>query len=84
MREKREKTVIRGVRSASEFDVEFTAAQANRKLNPEMETLLLPAGDGLQWISSSAVREIASFGGEIREFIPEACAEEILRTLSKA
>jgi len=75
-------TVVRGVRSVTEFDAETAAARANRMLNPEMETLLLPAGEGREWISSSAVREIASFGGEIRPLIPPECAEEILRRLS--
>ena len=65
MREKGETTVLRGVRSGTEYDAEMVSAQANRMLNPEMETLLLPAGDGMQWISSSAVREIAAFGGDI-------------------
>lgn len=83
MWEKDERTVVRGVRNGTEFDVETAAAQANRMLNPKMETLLLPAGEGYQWISSSAVREIAAFGGDIREFIPRECAEEIIQRLSK-
>ena len=82
MRVKGEKTVIRGARGVAEFDAEYTAAQANRMLNPEMETLLMPAGDGLQCVSSSAVREIAAFGGDVREFVPAECAEEIIRGLS--
>jgi len=82
MRVNGERTVVRGVRSAAEFDVELSAAQANRALNPDMETLLLPAGEGKQWISSSAVREIAAFGGDIREFLPPECAEEIRQGLS--
>ena len=82
MWERNERTVVRGVRSATEFDTEFAAAQANRMLNPKMETLLLPAGEGNQWISSSAVREIAAFGGEIRDFVPRECAEEIRQRLS--
>ena len=82
MREKGERTVIRGARTASEFDAEFASAQANRALNPEMETLLLPAGEGKQWLSSSAVREIAAFGGDIQKYVPAACAEEIQRRLS--
>ena len=82
MWEKDEHTVVRGVRSGTEYDQESTAAQANRMLNPRMETLLMPAGDGLQWISSSSVKEIAAFGGDIREFIPRECAEEIIRELS--
>ena len=73
----------RGVRNGTEYDTEQASAQANRMLNPEMETLLLPAGEGTQWISSSAVREIAAFGGEIRGFLPPACAEEIISRLSK-
>ena len=82
MREKDERTVIRGVRNGTEYDAEYASAQANRMLNPKMETLLMPAGEGLQWISSSAVREIAAFGGDVREFVPGECAEEILRGLS--
>lgn len=83
MWEKEERTVVRGVRNGTEFDSETAAAQANRMLNPKMETLLMPAGEGYQWISSSAVKEIAAFGGDIREFIPRECAEEILARLSK-
>jgi len=83
MREKGERTVLRGVRNGTEYDAESAAAQANRTLNPEMETLLLPAGEGTQWISSSAVKEIAAFGGDVREFLPPECAEEILRALSE-
>ena len=82
MRKTGERTVVRGVRNGTEYDGECSAAQANRMLNPRMETLLMPAGDGYQWISSSAVREIAAFGGDIREFIPRECAEEIIRKLS--
>lgn len=83
MREKGERTVIRGVRSGTEFDGEMAAAQANRILNPGMETLLMPAAEGMQWISSSALREIAAFGGDIRPYVPPECAEEIVRGLSK-
>ena len=83
MREKGETTVVRGVRGVQEYDGEMIAAQANRMLNPRMETLLMPAAEGYAWISSSAVKEIAAFGGDIRNFLPEECAEEIIRRLSK-
>lgn len=83
MREKQETTVVRGIRSGTEYDSEMISAQANRMLNPRMETLLMPATEGYTWISSSAVKEIAAFGGDIREFIPEECAEEILGKLAK-
>ena len=84
MRIRKEKTVLRGVRSGGEYDSEMTAAQANRMLNPEMETLLLPAAEGCAWISSSAVKEIAAFGGDIRDFLPPECAEEIITRLSNS
>ncbi len=83
MREKGERTVVRGVRNGTEYDTETAAARANRVLNPGMETLLMPAGGDTQWISSSAVREILAFGGDVRDYIPPECAEEILRALSK-
>ena len=83
MRESGEKCLIRGVRSVGEFDAEITSAQANRMLNPEVETLLMPAADGMACLSSSAIREIAAFGGNIRPYVPEAAAEEIQGLLSK-
>ena len=82
IRQKGERTVLRGVRSGTEYDAETIAAQANRMLNPDMETLLMPASDGYQCISSSTVREIAAFGGDIRELIPPECMKEIVRKLS--
>ena len=77
LRARGENTVIRGVRNPSDFEAESISAQANRMLMPEMETVLLFAGDGKNAISSSAVREIASFGGEVAEFVPEKVVDEI-------
>ncbi len=82
LRQKGERCVLRGVRSASEADAEMIAAAANRMLNPETETLLMPASDGLACVSSSAVREIAAFGGNILPFVPEEIAEEIAALLA--
>lgn len=77
LRARGENTVIRGVRNTSDFEAESISAQANRMLFPEMETVILFAGDGKNAISSSAVREIASFGGSVAEFVPEQVREEI-------
>ena len=84
MRARGERTVIRGVRNTAEYDAESVSAQANRQLNPDMETLLMPAGEGKAWVSSSAVKEIAAFGGDISAFVPQACAEEIIQRLTNA
>lgn len=77
LRARGENTVIRGVRNTSDFEAESISAQANRMLFPDMETVILFAGDGKNAISSSAVREIASFGGSVAEFVPEQVREEI-------
>lgn len=77
LRARGENTVIRGVRNGADFEAENISAQANRMLYPETETVLLFAGEGKNAISSSAVREIASFGGSVAEFVPEKVVDEI-------
>lgn len=72
-----ETCVIRGVRNGAEFENESINAQANAMLYPGTETLLMFAGNGMNCVSSSAVREIAAFGGDIHPFIPENVREEI-------
>ncbi len=82
LREKGETCVIRGARSTVEFETEVTSASVNRLLNPGMETLLLPTYGEYAELSSSAVREIAAFGGDIRPYVPEEIAEEIAGVLA--
>ena len=75
--------VIRGVRSSVEFEQERNAAAVNRALYPGLETVLLFAGDGMDSVSSSTVREIAAFGGDYRFLIPDQIAKDIDRYLKK-
>lgn len=82
MREKDERIVLRGVRNLAEFEQEFNAAQMNRDLNEDLETLLIPSDPGLAFVSSSAVRELAAFGGDIGPYVPENVREDILEALS--
>lgn len=83
MREKNERIIIRGIRGSDELDRELQANAANSLLNPEIETVFLPCNPEMSGISSSAVREIAAFGGDIRAFVPEELTEEIQTLLSK-
>lgn len=83
MREHREKILIRGVRGLTEFDHEYTSALMNRQLNDQFETLLIPSDPMLSAVSSSAVREIADFGGDIKELVPKECLKDIQAFLSK-
>ncbi len=74
--------ILRGVRGAVEAENEISAARINRQLYPGAETFLIPASEGLTDVSSSAVREIAAFGGDISPYVPSDLTEEIRNLLS--
>tara|TARA_A100001037_G_C15036995_1_gene583669 strand:+ start:407 stop:889 length:483 start_codon:yes stop_codon:yes gene_type:complete len=61
--------VLRGLRAVTDFEYEFQLAGMNRKLMPEADTVFLPTSERYTYISSSLVREIASLGGDISEFV---------------
>ena len=83
MEKKKERIILRGLRNGLDLDYEMQSCVANRMLNGRIETVFLSADPALTGVSSSAVREIASFGGSIRAFVPECVAEEIETFLSK-
>jgi pantetheine-phosphate adenylyltransferase len=64
--------ILRGLRAVSDVDYELQLAGMNRKLAPEIETLFLPPEANSTFISSTLVREIATMGGDISGFVPEA------------
>jgi len=61
--------ILRGIRIVSDMDHEFTMASLNRKLYPEIETVFLMPSDEYAYLSSSAVREIALYGGDVSPFV---------------
>jgi pantetheine-phosphate adenylyltransferase len=63
--------ILRGIRIVSDMDHEFTMASLNRKLYPEIETVFLMPSDDYAYLSSSAVREIAYYGGDVSQFVTE-------------
>ena len=69
--------VVRGVRSASEMETELPWASFNKMLYDRFEVVYLPARPELRDVSSSMVRQLAAFGGDITPFIPECCAETV-------
>jgi pantetheine-phosphate adenylyltransferase len=71
-------TVIRGVRGAADLENEMTMARINRRLNPALETVLLPADAAYQDISASMVRQLASFGADLTPFVPPETLPDIL------
>ena len=63
--------IVRGVRNMIDFETERSIADANRRLAPEIETIIIPTAQEFAHISSTAVREILKHGGETSLFIPE-------------
>ncbi len=61
--------ILRGIRIVSDMDHEFTMASLNRKLYPEIETIFLMPSEEFAYLSSSAVKEIAYYGGDVSQFV---------------
>lgn len=69
--------IVKGLRALSDFEYEFQMALANRKLCPEAETVFLTTRTEHMYISSSLVRQIGSFGGDISAFVPPAILADV-------
>lgn len=67
--------LLRGLRNTTDFEYENTIAQANRHVNPDLETVFLITSPRLAYISSSIIREIHRFGGDVQDFIPFPLSE---------
>ena len=63
------RVILRGLRAVSDFEYEFQMAGMNRNLHPEVETLFLTPSEQYMFISSTIVREIARFGGDVSSFV---------------
>jgi pantetheine-phosphate adenylyltransferase len=68
-REQRARIIIRGLRAVSDFEYEFQMALMNRKLWPDIETVFLFPDEHYTYLSASLVREIASLGGDVAQFV---------------
>ncbi len=75
--------VIRGYRSMSDMEAETAMLRINRLLMPEMETLLIPCEPALEAVSSSVVRQVASFGGDITSLVPAPCIKTVTERFSR-
>ncbi len=68
--------IVRGIRAVSDFESELMMAQTNRELKSDVETMFFATSAEHSYVSSSTVREIASFGGEISSFVPPYVEEK--------
>ena len=78
------KVVLRGVRGSKDFDSEMVMAQLNHQMAPDVETLFMATSPEYAHISSSAVREIAAFGGDFSPFVPQTIVEDVSRIMRKS
>ncbi len=62
--------IIRGLRALSDFEFEFNMALMNRHLEPKVETLFVMPNEQFSYTSSSLVKQVATFGGDVRHFVP--------------
>ncbi len=76
--------ILRGLRAVSDFEYEFQLAGMNRKLSKQVETLFLTPSENLMFISSTLVREVASFKGDISQFVPACVVRELQKRQDEA
>lgn len=75
--------IVKGLRAMSDFEYEFQMALANKKMCYKAETIFLTAKSESTYLSSSMVKQIAMFGGDISDFVPECILGEIQKRLDK-
>lgn len=73
--------VVKGLRAVSDFEYEFQMSMINKKLYPQVETVYLNTSQDYMYLSSSVVKQIASFGGDISNFVPEIIHDKIVDRL---
>lgn len=75
--------LVRGIRAVMDYEAELQQATANRTLNPKVETLFLVASPKYSFISSSVARTIASYGGDLTQFVPNNVADMLKKRFQK-
>ncbi len=73
--------IIRGLRAITDFEYELQMAQTNRKILPSVDTVFLTTSLEYAYLSSSIVREVAAYGGDISEFVPSYVAKKVYAKL---
>ena len=79
MKKRGARVIIKGLRAVSDYEREFQIALVNRKLDPGIETLLMPSSEKYTYLSSSVVREMAKYGADLKTFVPKEIIEDVVR-----
>jgi len=82
-REHGARAIVKGLRAISDFEYEFEMNQLNRKMAPDIESIYLMAAPQFSFLSSSGIKELAMFGGDISGLAPSAVAEALQERLKR-
>lgn len=77
------KVIIKGLRAVSDFEYEFQMALMNNQLNPNIETLFMMTSAEYSYLSSSSVKQVAKFGGNIKGLVPDKVIENVYEKIGK-
>jgi pantetheine-phosphate adenylyltransferase len=82
-RENGAKAIVKGLRAISDFEYEFEMNQLNRKLAPDIESIYLMSAPQFSFLSSSGVKELAMFGGDVSGLVPDQVAARLQEELKR-
>jgi len=82
-RQTESKMIIRGLRAITDFEYELQMSQMNRKLEENVETVFLTTNLEYSYLSSSMVKEVAAFGGDISQLVPALVADKVLEKMKE-
>ena len=73
--------IVKGLRAVSDFESEFQMAMVNHKLNPDLDTMFLTAEHQYTYLSSSMVKELASYGADLTDFLPDEIIPDVQKRI---
>jgi pantetheine-phosphate adenylyltransferase len=82
-REQGAKAIVKGLRAISDFEYEFEMNQLNRKLAPDIESVYIIASPDYSFLSSTGVKEMATFGGDVSDLVPAGVADALVERLRR-
>ncbi len=83
VREQNGTAIVKGLRAISDFEYEFEMNQLNRKLAPDIESVYIFASSEFSFLSSTGVKEMATFGGDVSDLVPGEVAEALVNRVER-
>ncbi len=81
--QKQAKVIVKGLRAVSDFEYELQMALLNQKMAPDIETLFMMSNINYSFLSSSMVKELARYGGNIKGLVPDCIEEDVIKKFKK-